>query len=124
MAGELVLIVEDIPTNLRLASVVLKAAGFEVDSAATAREALEKVRARRPAVILMDVELPEMDGLTATRQLKGDPATASIPVVALTANAMRGDRERCLEAGCDGYISKPFDTHALPGTVRSYIRDD
>jgi CheY-like chemotaxis protein len=109
MAGERVLIVEDNAVNLRLATFVLKAAGFEIDSASTALEGLAKARAHPPALILMDIELPGMDGLTATRQLKADPSTAHIPVVVLTADAMRGDRERCLEAGCVGYITKPID---------------
>lgn len=116
-----VLVVEDNPVNMQLAVFVLKAAGFEVDSAPDARDAIDKARANPPAVILMDVELPEMDGLTATRELKADPATAGIPVVALTANAMRGDRERCLEAGCVGYISKPIDVKSFAATVGSFL---
>jgi two-component system, cell cycle response regulator DivK len=122
MAGERILIVEDNPVNLQLAQFLLKAAGFAVDSAGTAPEGVDKARASLPDLILMDVELPGMDGLTATRLLKADPATKAIPVVALTANAMRGDRERCLEAGCAGYISKPISAKEFAGTVSSYLQ--
>lgn len=121
MAGETVLIVEDNPTNLQLAEFLLKAAGFTVISAPNAVEGIERARAETPAAILMDVELPGLDGLSATRQLKADPATAGIPVVALTANAMRGDQERCLAAGCAGYISKPISAREFAATVRRYI---
>ena len=123
MAGETVLLVEDNPTNLQLAEFLLKAAGFTVLTATTAPAAIERARADRPALILMDVELPGMDGLTATRELKADPATASIPVVALTANAMRGDQEKCLAAGCTGYIAKPITAREFGATVRSFLSD-
>ena len=119
MAGERLLIVEDNPMNLQLAEFLLSAAGYRVDSAASALEGIEIAVAEPPALILMDVELPGMDGLTATRRLKADPATAHVPVVALTANAMQGDHERCLEAGCDGYIAKPIDTRRFVPLSRS-----
>ena len=119
VADERLLIVEDNPINLQLAEFLLSAAGYRVDSAASALEGIEIAVAEPPALILMDVELPGMDGLTATRRLKGDPATAHVPVVALTANAMQGDHERCLEAGCDGYIAKPIDTRSFVPLSRS-----
>ena len=121
--GRRVLIVEDNATNLQLATFLLEVAGFVVDAASSASEGLAKARATVPHVILMDVELPEVDGLTATRQLKDDPSTAAIPVVALTANAMRGDRERCLDAGCSGYIAKPIDTKQFARIVASFVVD-
>lgn len=121
MAGERILIVEDNPMNLQLAEFVLHAAGFLVEAAPTAMEGIKKAHAWQPALILMDVELPGMDGLAATRQLKGDSLTADIPIVALTANAMQGDRERCLDAGCSGYIAKPINTRDFVARVRSYL---
>lgn len=121
MAGETILLVEDHPTNLQLAVFLLKAAGFSVVSAETAAEAIELAKRELPALVLMDVELPGMDGLTATRRLKADRRTAAIPVVALTANAMRGDQEKCLEAGCAGYISKPVNAKTFAATVRQYL---
>jgi len=113
--------VEDNPVNLQLTRFLLEAAGFTVYSAENAPAAIEQARKLSPSVILMDVELPGMDGLQATRVLKDDDLTASIPVVALTANAMHGDRERCLEAGCVGYITKPIDTTRFAEHVRGFI---
>lgn len=122
MAGARVLLVEDNPVNMQLAQFLLKAAGFQVEGATTAPDGIEKARANQPDIILMDIELPGMDGLTATRMLKRDPITAQIPVIALTANAMRGDQERCLEAGCNGYISKPISTKEFAAQVADYLR--
>ena len=121
MAGERLLIVEDNPINLQLAEFLLSAAGYRVDSATSALEGIEIAVAEPPALILMDVELPGMDGLTATRRLKADPATAHVPVVALTADAMQGDRERCLEAGCDGYIAKPINTRTFVDELEAVL---
>lgn len=103
-----ILLVEDNPANMRLAAFVLTHGGHEVLCATSADAALALVRERLPALVLMDVQLPGMDGLAATRRLKADPATRAIPVVALTAFAMRGDAERIREVGCDGYIPKPI----------------
>ena len=102
-----ILIVEDNTLNMRLAVAVLKNAGHEALQAYNAEEGIELARRERPALILMDIQLPKMDGLEATRILKADAATAAIPIIALTAFAMKGDRERILEAGCDDYIAKP-----------------
>lgn len=116
-----ILLVEDNPANQLLAAAVLKRDGFEVDVADSAHEALLAVSRRRPDLILMDIQLPEMDGLALTRLLKADPATARITVVALTAHAMLGDREEAISAGCAGYIPKPIDTRLLGGQVRKFL---
>ena len=114
MAGEPILIVDDNPANLKLARVMLNAAGYEVRVAVDAEEALSLLDAFSPRLILMDLQLPGMDGLTLTRRLKDDPATRGIVILALTAYAMKGDEEKALLAGCDGYITKPIDTRTLP----------
>lgn len=121
MAGEPILIVDDNPANLKLARVVLKRAGYEVRTAADAAEALTALDTFRPRLILMDLQMPGMDGLDLTRRLKADPSRADIIIVALTAYAMRGDEEKALAAGCDGYLAKPIDTRALASAVAGYI---
>jgi two-component system cell cycle response regulator DivK len=103
-----VLMIEDNAANLTLATFLLERAGHTVLSAATAEAGLTLARSERPDLILMDIQLPGMDGLAATAQLKRDEATRAIPVIALTALAMKGDKERILAAGCDGYIAKPI----------------
>ena len=103
-----VLIVEDNPANMRLALFLLESRGHTVISATNAEAGLALARDERPDLILMDIQLPEMDGLEATMLLKEDPATRLIPVIALTALAMIGDEERIRAAGCDGYIGKPM----------------
>ena len=103
-----VLVVEDNVTNMTLATFLLKSVGHTVLSATDAEAGLALARAEQPALILMDIQLPGMDGLQATVLLKGDPATRGIPVIALTALAMKGDEARIRTAGCDGYIAKPM----------------
>jgi len=103
-----VLIIEDNPANMKLAAFLLKSAGHSVLSATDAEAGLTLAREEHPDLILMDIQLPGMDGLQATGILKGDPTTRAIPVVALTALAMKGDEERIRAAGCDGYIAKPM----------------
>jgi two-component system cell cycle response regulator DivK len=103
-----ILVVEDNPANMKFAALVLRGCGHEVLQAADAAEGLAAARRERPDLILMDIQLPGMDGLTATRQIKADPITRDIPVLALTALAMQGDAERIGAAGCDGYIAKPI----------------
>jgi CheY-like chemotaxis protein len=115
--AEPILIVDDQPTNTKLLAFLLTAKGYEVRTAATADEALAVLAEWRPRLILMDIQLPGMDGLTLTRRLKADPATSDIPIIAATAYAMKGDEERALEAGCSGYITKPIDTRQLPGVI-------
>ena len=115
--NEKILVVEDNPVNLELVTDLLEAAGFAVYAAATAEEGLRAARAISPALILMDLSLPGMDGLAATQALRADPATRHLPVVALTAHAMPQDRERCLAAGMDDYLTKPLDAHSLANTI-------
>ncbi|THF62577.1 response regulator [Pseudothauera rhizosphaerae] len=109
MNAPTVLVVEDNPANMKLAAMLLEHAGYRVLSATTAAEGIALARERMPQLVLMDIQLPGMDGLDATRVLKADPATRGIQVVALTAFAMKGEETRILEAGCDGYITKPID---------------
>ncbi|MCX5748083.1 MAG: response regulator [Proteobacteria bacterium] len=103
-----ILIVEDNLSNMELATFLLESAGYAVLGATTAEAGLTLARAQQPDLILMDIQLPGMDGLQATMQLKYDDATSAIPVIALTALAMKGDEERILAAGCDSYIAKPL----------------
>lgn len=119
--GERILIVDDNPANLKLARVLLTSEGYEVKTAADAEEALAALKTFIPRLILMDIQLPGMDGLALTRRLKADPATAGITILAMTAYAMKGDDEKALAAGCDGYVSKPIDTRRLPGVVARYL---
>src|SRR5438874_9344997 len=116
-----VLVVEDIAINLVLVEAVMVAAGYFVVSAGSAEEARRLLLSVHPDVILMDVQLPGLDGLSLTRQLKAEPATAQIPVIALTAHAMKGDEEAALAAGCDGYVSKPINTRTLASQVDAII---
>ncbi|HEY0711081.1 MAG TPA: response regulator [Polyangia bacterium] len=120
-AGQRILVVDDNPANSDLLTFLLERAGHEVRSAADANEALQVLEVFRPRLILMDIQLPGMDGLELTRRLKADPGNRDIVIVALTAYAMKGDEERALGAGCDGYVSKPIDTHSLPGLVARYL---
>lgn len=102
------MVIEDNPSNLKLALLVLESAGHTALLADNAADGIVMARAEQPDLILMDIGLPGMDGLTATRILKSDPVTASIPVVALTSYAMKGDEDKMLSAGCDGYLAKPY----------------
>ena len=117
----LILVVEDNEANQLLATSVLMREGYRVEVAGSAEEALETLKRQAPDLILMDVQLPGKDGLQLAKELKADPATAPIPIVALTALAMVGDRERTLGAGCVGYISKPIDTRTLGAQVREFL---
>lgn len=120
--GERVLIVDDNPTNLKLVAYLVKANGYEVDTAADADAAVAAIAANRPRVILMDLQLPGIDGLELTRRLKADPATRDIAIIAVTAYAMKGDEEKAREAGCDAYVTKPIDTRALPETIARFAK--
>ena len=119
-----VLVVEDNPSNLDLARMVLEGNGFAVDTASNGQEGLEKARHLRPDLILMDMQLPGVDGLAVTRQLKADPATAGIKVVALTANALKGSEEQALAAGCSGYISKPIELKKFMLQVTNFLEKE
>ena len=121
LAGEAILIVDDNATNQKLVRVLLEGEGCVIRTASNANDALQVLRTFRPALILMDIQLPGMDGLTFTRQLKLDPQTTAIPVVALTAYAMKGDEEKALEAGCQGYITKPINTRRLAEQIAKYL---
>lgn len=116
-----ILIVEDNADNMLLTTMLLQSADHEVLTAVDAEAGLTLARTERPALILMDVQLPGMDGLEATMRLKADEATRDIPVVALTALAMRGDEERILAAGCDAYISKPMRMHEFLAVVAAQL---
>ena len=120
--GERVLIVDDNPTNLKLVAYLVKANGYEVDTAADADAAMAAIATNRPRVILMDLQLPGIDGLELTRRLKADPATRDIAIIAVTAYAMKGDHEKALAAGCDDYVTKPIDTRALPALIARYAK--
>jgi CheY-like chemotaxis protein len=119
--GAAILIVDDNASNTKLLSFLLAAHGYEIRTAADAEEALLLLGTFRPRLILMDLQLPGMDGLALTRLLKADPATQHIPIIAATAYAMKGDEERARAAGCDGYITKPIDTRRLPLDIARYL---
>jgi CheY-like chemotaxis protein len=117
----MILLVEDNEANQMLARAVLELEGYEVRVAGSGPEALEALRDTTPDLILMDIQLPGQDGLSITRELKANPATAAIPVVALTAHAMTGDRQLAISAGCVGYISKPIETRTFGTQVRQLL---
>ncbi len=117
-----VLVIEDNPMNLQLAVDLLEVAGFAVLQAETAEKGLELAKTELPDLIIMDISLPGMDGLTATGILKQDPDINDIPIVALTAHAMKGDEEKALSAGCIDYITKPIDVKSFPKTVGRFIK--
>lgn len=116
-----ILVIEDTPANLELVTDLLELAGHTVLSAGSAEPGLELARREQPDLILMDVSLPGMDGLAATRRLKADPATQHIPVVALTSHAMRGDEQQAKAAGCLAYLTKPLDTRAFAGRINALL---
>jgi len=119
-----ILVVDDNPANLKLASDLLEWAGYQISKAMDAQQALEAIRQSIPDLILMDIGLPGMDGLTLTRKLKADDVTKQIRIVAMTAFAMKGDEKKTLDAGCDGYIAKPIDTRRLPDQVARCLRNE
>ena len=116
-----ILIVDDNPTNLKLARILLVAAGHDVDTAGNADEALASLARVRPQLILMDIQLPEISGLEVTKWLKDDPELKAIPVVAVTAFAMKGDEERIREGGCEAYLSKPISVGKFIETIRHFL---
>jgi CheY-like chemotaxis protein len=118
-----ILVVDDNPRNLKLAFDVLEDAGYEVVEAADAEEAQIMIDRNLPDLILMDIALPGMDGLTLTRKIKANERTKHIRIIALTAFAMKGDDRKALAAGCDGYITKPIDIHQLPVQVAEILRE-
>jgi two-component system cell cycle response regulator DivK len=121
MAGEPVLVVDDNYQNLKLVRVLLLMEGYEVRTAGDAEEAVRELEWFSPRLILMDLQLPGMDGLELTRRLKADPMRQDIVIIAVTAYAMKGDELKAMAAGCDGYVAKPIDVDTLPALVRAHI---
>jgi CheY-like chemotaxis protein len=117
-----ILVVDDNPVNAKLAGILLEAAGYGVLVAEDAADALARIAQQPPDLILMDLQLPGMDGLTLTRRLKADSRLGSIPIVALTASATRGDEAKALEAGCDDYIAKPIDTRTFARRIGEILQ--
>lgn len=118
--NKVVLHVEDNPENRMLVRRILQASDFIIHEAENATQTLELLQEVKPGLILMDINIPEMDGYTLTNKIKGMPGLAGIPVVAITANVMKGDREKSLQAGCDGYIQKPIDVDTFVDQVEKY----
>lgn len=116
-----ILIVEDEPRNLKLLRDLLQRFGYETMEATDGEQGVELARARIPNLILMDIMMPKMDGLEATRIIKADTNTKHIPIIALTSYAMKGDRERTIEAGCDGYIAKPIDIQEVLKAIEHFL---
>lgn len=116
-----ILVVDDNPANLKLLRVLLTSDGYDVVTASDAENALALIQTSVPRLILMDVQLPHMDGLALTRLLRENPATHDIPIIAITAYAMKGDEEKAVAAGCNAYITKPIDTRALPALIAAYF---
>lgn len=117
-----VLIVDDNPTNLKLVAYLVKASGYDVATANDAESAVAAIAAHPPRLILMDLQMPGVDGLELTRRLKSDPGTREIKIIAVTAYAMKGDEEKALAAGCDDYVTKPIDTRALPQLIARHLQ--
>lgn len=122
MSGAPILVVDDNPANLKLIRYILDHRGYQVHTAINAEEALGILATCRPAVILMDLQLPGIDGFELTRRIKADPTTRDIPVLAVTGYAMKGDAERARAAGCDDFITKPIDIQELPELVARYAQ--
>ena len=118
---EKILIVEDNPRNMRLMEMTLRAKNYTLLKATDGEEALDMARRERPDLIIMDVRLPRMSGLEVTRKLRENPAFSHTPIIGVTAHAMKGDREKVLEAGCDAYLSKPINTRELPGVIAEML---
>ena len=122
MSNAVILYIEDNIDNRTLIRRILTAEGYDLKEAGNAGEALQMLSFLSPDLILMDINMPDVDGYTLTTQIRAMSGFESVPIVALTANVMRGDRERSLEAGCDGYIQKPIDIDLLPQQIERYLR--
>jgi two-component system cell cycle response regulator DivK len=116
-----ILIVEDEPKNLILFRDLLRVSGYNTIEATDGKQCLELARSKKPDLILMDIQIPEINGLEATQTLKGDTATRDVPIIALTALAMKGDKEKITKAGCDGYLAKPVDIKELLKLVAEHL---
>ena len=122
MSDKNVMVVEDNEKNRKLMRVVLKAKGYNIIEAATGEEALNLLKNQKPDIILMDIQLPGIDGLTLIKQIKASVVTKDIPIIAVTAYAMKGDEQKILDTGCNAYVSKPINTQELPLIVEKYIK--
>lgn len=118
---QVILIVEDEPRNLKLIRDLLEVSGYIILEAIDGKQGVEIAKAKKPDLILMDIQLPVMEGFEATRILKADERTRDIPIMALTAHAMEGDEEKVKAAGCDGYVSKPIDTRGFLNKITEYL---
>ena len=118
-----ILVVEDNDRSRRLLRILLRSRGYNVMEAATGDEAMNCLKEQKPDLILMDIQLPKVDGLGLTREIKSDVETRNIPIIAVTAYSMKGDKERILAAGCDAYVSKPINTRVLPSLIEKLLRD-
>jgi two-component system cell cycle response regulator DivK len=119
-----ILYIEDNPDNRLLIRRVLQAEGYDVFEAVDGQTGMQRAAEVRPDLILMDINLPEIDGYEVTARLKQLPGLSRIPIIAVTANVMKGDREKTLAAGCDGYIQKPIDIDQLPGQIERFLKKD
>jgi CheY-like chemotaxis protein len=124
MTIKTILVVEDNELNMKLVRGLIKIGNYGLLEAIDAESGIEQIREQRPDLVLMDIQLPGMDGLSATKIIKEDPSLKDIPVVALTSYAMQGDEEKALEAGCSGYIAKPIDTRKFLETIAQYLKDN
>ncbi|BBO15792.1 two-component response regulator [Candidatus Brocadia pituitae] len=122
MPDKNVMVVEDNEKNRKLVRVVLKSKGYNVIEATTGEEALNILKNQKPNIILMDIQLPGIDGLTLIKRIKADAMTKEIPIIAVTAYAMKGDEQKILDTGCEAYMSKPINTQELPLTIEKYIK--
>jgi CheY-like chemotaxis protein len=122
MSDKNVMVVEDNEKNRKLMRVVLKAKGYNIIEATTGEEALSLLKNQKPDIILMDIQLPGIDGLTLIKQIKASVVTKDIPIIAVTAYAMKGDEQKILDTGCNAYVSKPINTQELPLIVEKYIK--
>ena len=122
MSDKNVMVVEDNEKNRKLMRVVLKAKGYNIIEAATGEEALNLLKNQKPDIILMDIQLPGIDGLTLIKEIKASAVTKDIPIIAVTAYAMKGDEQKILDTGCNAYVSKPINTQELPLIVEKYIK--
>ena len=122
MSAEKILIVEDNPLNMRLMQMTLRGKGYALIEATNGEEALDKAVKEKPDLIIMDMQLPTISGIEATQRLRKVPELSRIPVIAVTAYAMKGDQEKFIEAGCDAYLSKPINTRELPGFIENMLK--
>ena len=121
--NEKILIVEDNPQNMRLIEMVLRTKGYTLLKATDGEEAMDMALRELPDLVIMDIQLPKLSGLEVTRKLKETPAFSQIPIICLTAYAMKGDKERFIDGGCDAYLSKPINTRELPGVIAEMLHN-